>query len=91
VRDNRLSARPHAQMAGVVPMGCVLDRWDAALRRATPDQIQSRFAENTDETNRYRSAADLLDANPSFHLGAHVPPTLVIVADDERFMPAVLD
>jgi len=80
-----------AQLGGVVPMGCVLDRWDAALRRATPDQIQSRFADDAGETQRYRTAADLLGANPSFHVGAHVPPTLVIVAEDERFSPAVLE
>lgn len=78
-------------IAGVVPMGCVLDRWDAAFRGATAEQLHPRFAGDSQEMARYESAADLRSANPSFHVGRHAPPMLVIVAEEERFMPAVLE
>lgn len=30
-------------------------------------------------------------ANPSLHVGPHVPPVLVIMAEAERFFPAILE
>jgi|CXWL01.1.fsa_nt_gi acetyl esterase/lipase len=78
-------------IAGIVPMGCVLDRWDAAFRNVKPEMIRERFVQDEGETDRYTSAEDLLSANPSFHLGPHVPKTLVILADDERFTPPILE
>ncbi len=78
-------------LAGVITMGCVLDRWDAAFRGVTAEQIRARFAADRSENERYRSAEELLAANPSFHLGRHAPPFLVLVAEDERFMPPILE
>ncbi len=78
-------------LGGVIPMGCVLDRWDAVQRRVTVENIRAQFAQDSLETSRYATAEDLLGANPSRHLGSHMPPTLVVVAEDERFMPPVLE
>ena len=39
----------------------------------------------------YRTLEDWLDADASRFLGAHMPPTLVIVAHRERFFPAILE
>jgi acetyl esterase/lipase len=39
----------------------------------------------------FGTAENYLAANPASFVGRHVPPTLVIVADSERFMPALLE
>jgi acetyl esterase/lipase len=78
-------------LAGVMAMGCTLDRNDAALRGLTADQIRVPFSRDREDVATYRTAENWLAANPAGYTGKHVPPTLVIVADAERFMPPILE
>jgi len=79
-----------ADIAGVVAMGCVLDNFDAALRRLTADDIRESF-ERMGEGATFGTPEDWIAANPSYHVSASTPPTLVVVAEAERFMPAILE
>jgi len=78
-------------LSGVIAMGCVLDRDDFVLRGITADQIRAAFAQDRAETDIYSTAEDMLAAIPSRYLGPHMPPTLVVVAENERFMPPILE
>lgn len=78
-------------LAGVVAMGCVLDNYDAALREVSAERIAATFERDPDERERWGSAEGWIAANPSYHLGPHMPPTLVVVAEEERFAPPILE
>jgi acetyl esterase/lipase len=78
-------------LAGVIAMGCTLDREDAALRGLTADAIREPFARDRAEVAKYGTAESWLAANPAGYLGPQTPPTLVVVAHAERFMPSVLE
>jgi acetyl esterase/lipase len=78
-------------IAGVVPMGCTLDRDDATVRRLTPDGIRDAFTREPQDVATYGSPENYLASNPASFVGPHVPPTLVVVAEDERFMPSLLE
>ncbi len=80
-----------SHLAGVIAMGCVLDNYDAALRGVAADDIREPFAERTGEVERFATPENFLAANPSYFVGPHVPPTLVLVAEAERFFPAILE
>lgn len=75
-------------LAGVVAMGCILDNRDAALRGLTADDIRPRFES---ETSRYESPEAWIGGTPSYHVGPHAPPFLVVVAREERFFPSILE
>jgi acetyl esterase/lipase len=78
-------------IAGVVAMGCVLDNHDAQLRGATAELIRDNFQRSQSDVRRFGTAESWIAANPSFHIGEHTPPTRVVVAEAERFMPAILE
>jgi arylformamidase len=78
-------------LGGVIAMGCTLDREDAALRNLTADSIRAPFSRDASEVAKYGTPETWLSANPASYVGKHVPPTLVVVAQAERFMPAVLE
>ncbi len=78
-------------LAGVIPMGCVLDNHDAALRGVEADDIRGWFSEQSGDRERFGTPENLLASIPSFFVGAHVPPTLVVVARAERFFPSILE
>lgn len=80
-----------SNIAGVIAMGCTLDREDAALRGLTAEAIRGPFSRDADEVVTYGTPENWLAANPASFVGSHVPPTLVIVARAERFMPANLE
>lgn len=80
-----------SDIAGVIAMGCTLDRDDAKLRGFTADQIREPFKRDADDVALYGTPEAYLKANPASHVGPGVPPTLVVVAEAERFMPAVLE
>ena len=80
-----------AHLAGVIAMGCTLDREDAALRGLTADMIREPLSRDKQEVAKYGTAENWLAANPAGFVGPHVPPTLVVVARAERFMPPVLE
>ena len=78
-------------IAGIIPMGCTLDRDDATLRGLTPERIRKSFMSDAQDLATYGTPENYLAANPASHLGSHVPPTLIVVADAERFMPPVME
>lgn len=86
----RVGLKP-SDLAGIIPMGCTLDREDAALRGLTAEQIRKPLARDAQEIATYGNAENWLSANPAGFLGKHVPPALVIVAREERFMPPILE
>lgn len=79
-----------SDLAGIVPMGCTLDKYDTALRGLDATDIREGFQES-DELDLYGTAEQWISANPAHHLGSHVPPTLVVVAHQERFFPSILE
>ena len=80
-----------SDIAGLIPMGCTLDRDDAAVRGFTADMIRRGFTSDPQEVATFGNAETYLSANPSGFVGEHVPPVLVVVAEEERFMPAILE
>lgn len=80
-----------SNLAGVIPMGCVLDNYDTALRERTADDIREGFYESRSDVERFATPEGWIAANPSYAVGSHVPPTLVVVARAERFFPAILE
>jgi len=82
-----------ASLAGLVLMGCTLDKYDAALREENEKQIAAVFERHPEdsETRLYGTAEQWIAGNPAHHLGPHVPPTLVVVAHEERFFPSILE
>lgn len=79
-----------SDLAGVIAMGCTLDRHDLALRGVSVEDLRERFARSS-YVKLYRTADNFIAANPAHHLGPHVPPTLVVVAHEERFFPSILE
>ena len=77
-------------IAGVVAMGCVLAPTEEATAHVALEQLRKRW-ESFDERNTYASFDDWLDFDASRFLGPHMPPTLVVVAQAERFFPAILE
>src|SRR5205085_11817015 len=80
-----------SDIAGVIAMGCTLDRDDAHVRGITADRIREPFKRDAQDVAMFGTAEAYLNANPASHIGPHVPPTLVVVAEEERFMPAILE
>jgi acetyl esterase/lipase len=78
-------------IAGIIPMGCILDRDDATLRGLTADRIRASFMKDGQDVATFGTPENYLAANPASFVGSHVPPTLIIVADAERFMPPVME
>jgi acetyl esterase/lipase len=80
-----------SDIAGVIAMGCLLDRDDATVRGLTADRIRARFMAEPQDISTYGTPENYLAANPASFIGPHVPPALVVVADRERFMPPVVE
>lgn len=80
-----------SDLAGVIAMGCTLDREDAALRGLTADRIRAPFMADPVEVATYGSPEAWLAANPASFIGPHVPPMLVVLARAERFAPPILE
>ena len=82
---------PLNAVAGVVAMGCTLAPWDTAGRRVSAGQLEQSFARDAEDRRVYGSLAWRLRANPTAWISAQAPPFLVLVAESERFMPALLE
>lgn len=80
-----------SDLAGVIPMGCTLDRDDAAFRHLTAGAIRESFARDKGDVATYGTPENWLSANPASYIGPQVPPTLVVLSRAERFMPAILE
>jgi acetyl esterase/lipase len=80
-----------SDLAGVIPMGCTLDPHDYRLRRVAVDEVRKAFEKDASDPSIYGTVENLLSNNASRYVGPHMPPTLVVIARDERFAPPVLE
>lgn len=91
LRESGFAAR---DVAGCIPMGALLNTtWN--LDGGSPEEHWSEeFTKKTFQRNStfrtYRSVEVYRDANPSNHIGPHLPPFLILVAETERFQPPIL-
>ncbi len=76
-------------LAGVVALGCRLDDQPPDTTGADPARVAEYF--RSGEGARYGSYQALVDRVPMNHVGAHMPPILVLLADAERFKPPILE
>ncbi len=79
------------ELAGVIPMGCTLNPYDTTGSGIAPERLAERFRGEPSEVEVYGTLQNRIEANPSRHVGAHVPAVLVVLAEAERFFPAVLE
>jgi acetyl esterase/lipase len=79
-----------ADVAGIVAMGCVLAPLEEATSKVTMEELRARWSKAGDAAT-FASLEDRLESDPSRFLGAHMPPTLVLLAEAERFFPAILE
>lgn len=75
-------------VAGIVAMGCVLSPTEDVLDRYSVDELRARWPS---DDAAHPTIDTWLDADASRHIGAHMPPTLVLLARRERFFPAILE
>ncbi len=75
---------------GIIAMGCILDNRDAALKGFDPDAVREIYMERG-PTDVWPTPEDWISANPSFHVNPLTPPTLVVVAEEERYAPPILE
>jgi acetyl esterase/lipase len=79
-----------SDLGGVIAMGCVLAPLEDVTTRLTIDQLRERWPKSS-EVATFGTLDDRLDSDPSRFIGPHMPPTLVVVAEAERFFPAILE
>ena len=77
-------------LAGVIAMGCVLAPLEEVTSRLTIEQLRERWPRSS-ELGTFATLDDRLDSDPSRFIGPHMPPTIVIVAEAERFFPSILE
>lgn len=75
---------PPSDIAGIILMGCTLDRDDAGIRKLSADAVRAGFMKDGQDVATFGTPENYLSANPSNFVGKHVPPALVIVAERER-------
>lgn len=83
--------RGPGDLAGVIAMGCTLNPYDTTGTALPPDQLAQLFRRVPSEVEVWGTVQHRIEANPSRHVGVHVPAVLVILAEAERFFPAVLE
>jgi acetyl esterase/lipase len=73
-------------LAGVIAMGCLLRQVPPAISDST--ELRRFF-----ESGRwiYASLEAFRDADPTRHVGSHVPPFLVLIAEAEQTQPPILE
>ena len=79
-----------ADLAGVIAMGCVLAPLEQATTRFSIEELRERWPKSGDVAT-FGTLDERLDSDPSRFIGAHMPPTLVVLAEAERFFPAILE
>jgi acetyl esterase/lipase len=73
-------------LAGVVAMGCLLHQVPPAI--SDSGELRRFF---TSGKWIFPSLETFLDADPTLHVGPHVPPTLILVAESEQKQPPILE
>lgn len=78
--------RSPRELAGVVALGCL-------LRQIPPAISDSAELRRFFSSGRwvYPSLETFRNADPTLHVGPHVPPTLVLIAESEQQQPPILD
>ena len=74
------------ELAGVVAMGCLLRQVPPAI----PDTAALRRFFSSGKWI-FPSLETFRDADPTLHVGPHVPPTLVLIAEAEQTQPPILE
>ena len=77
-------------LAGVIAMGCVLAPLEDITSRLTMEQLRERWPRSSD-VSTFGTLDERLDSDPSRFIGPHMPPTIVVVAEAERFFPSILE
>jgi len=80
---------PH-DIAGVVAMGCTLAPTEEATTRNTMEQLRERWPKSG-EVSIFGTLEERLDSDASRFIGPRMPPTLVVMAQAERFFPSILE
>jgi acetyl esterase/lipase len=80
-----------SELSGVILMGCMLGPLVNVPAGADLDALAARWAARSADAATYASLVDRLDSDPSRWVGPHMPPTLVVVAQAERFFPPILE
>jgi acetyl esterase/lipase len=81
-----------SDLAGVIPMGCVLAPMEEATTAHSIEELRAMWPRHYGyDVSAYGSFDDRLDSDPSRFIGQHMPPTLVVVAEAERFFPSILE
>lgn len=86
LKEHGLSAR---DIAGTVVMGTILHIEDWLKEVGGRDYVEKYFPQ-TDEAKTYSSFVVFRNAWPYYHVGAHLPPMLILVAEAERLQPPCL-
>ena len=79
-----------SDLGGVIAMGCTLAPLEDVTSRLTIEQLRERWPKSQEVTT-FGTIDERLDSDPSRFIGAHMPPTFVVVAEAERFFPAILE
>jgi acetyl esterase/lipase len=79
-----------SDLGGVIAMGCVLAPLEQATSRFTIEELRERWPKSGDVAT-FGTLDERLDSDPSRFIGEHMPPTLVVLAEAERFFPAILE
>lgn len=84
-----------ADIAGVIPMGCRLNDYVAVTdtppsRHEASSVPPNRVDQWIASDGRFTSLEQRNGAVPALHVSAQLPPTLVLIAEEERFFPPIL-
>ena len=86
---DRYDASP-GDILGVIALGCRLNDQPPDTTGAPADRSADYFA-NDSWGARFGNYQALVDFVPMNHVGAHLPPFLVLIAEAERFKPPILE
>jgi acetyl esterase/lipase len=78
-------------VAGVIAMGCVLAPLEETLSTRSLDEFRAQWAARNRPDRTFATADEVIESDPSRFIGRHMPPTLIICAEAERFFPAILE
>ena len=77
-------------LAGIIAMGCILAPLEDVTSRLSMEQLRERWPKSSD-VRTFASLDERLDSDPSRFIGPHMPPTIVVIAEAERFFPSILE
>jgi len=77
-------------IAGVVPMGTILNDTNNLdrMEQASPERLARAFA--SDDYKAFGNVEGYRKSWPYAHIGAHMPPFLILIAEEEQIHPPIL-